>query len=204
MINMLIDKVFVIVTWLSSRVNRLRLQGARIEVMAFVVSRNPTCSVLLVQVPYGNIYMPPQEGVCIRESFQDAFFRCVQDECGINVPLEPNARRRLFYLRHIEYLGVTALPRDRWGERHVADDAADTPLGHVQLKKKAYWAQIAVVKTTSDIEPKPDGREIVNAGWFEFEKARELVQSTNRPEKAALVLKGLALCERHLCGKLPT
>lgn len=198
MIEYLLEKVQIVAMWLSSRANRLRLRGARVEVIAFILTRSPITSVLLVESAYGNAWMPPQEGVRLAESFQEAFYRCVQDECGISVPSDPGERRRLFYLRHIQYLDVLELPRERWGERLVADDAIDTPLGHIQLTKKAYWAAIAIVRSTSDITPKPDGREIVNVGWFDLEKARELVRTTNRAEKSAVLLEGLELCQKHL------
>ncbi|HLL75112.1 MAG TPA: NUDIX domain-containing protein [Pyrinomonadaceae bacterium] len=200
MINYLIDKSHLVATWLSSRANRLRLRGARVEVVAFVVTRSPVTSLLLVESAYASTWMPPQEGVNLGETFQDAFYRCVQDECGINIPSELGERRKLFYLRHIEYLGMLDLPAERSGERLVADNAADTPLGSIKLKRKAYWAALAIIKDASDMVPEPDGREIVNAGWFDFDKASDLIQSTNRPEKATLLLKGVKLCERHLRG----
>lgn len=200
MLNYLIDKSHVVAMWLSSRANRLRLRGARIEVVAFIVTRSPIISLLLVESAYARTWMPPQEGVNLGETFQDAFYRCVQDECGINVPSEPNERRKLFYLRHIEYLDMLDLPAERSGERLVADNAADTPLDSIKLKRKAYWAALAIIRDASDIVPKPDGREIVNAGWFDLDKARDLIQSTNRPEKASLLLKGVELCEKHLRG----
>jgi len=198
MIEYLLEKCQIVAMWLSSRANRLRLRGARVEVIAFILARSPIASVLLVESAYENVWMPPQKGVRLAESFQEAFYRCVQDECGISVPSDPSERRRLFYLRHIQYLDVLELPRERWGERLVADDAIDTPLSHIRHTKKAYWGAIAIVRSTSDIAPKPDGREIVNVGWFEFEKARELVRTTNRAEKAAVILKGFELCQKHL------
>ena len=184
--------------WLTSKANRLRIQGARVELIAFIVTRSPTPAVLLVESVYGKTWMPPQEGVYLSESFTDAFYRCVHDECGIKLPSEVNERRKLFHMRHIEYLDVLELPRDRWGERHVADDAVDTPLSNIKLKKKAYWAAIAIVRETSDITPIADGREVDNVSWFALDKARELIQTTNRAEKAALILKGLDLCQKHL------
>src|SRR2546423_9434183 len=99
---------------------------------------------------------------------------------------------------------MVKLPRERWGERLVADDAADTPLSSIKLRRKAYWAAVAMVKDTSDIVPKPDGREIVNIDWFTFDEARELIESTNRNEKVAVLLKGLQICRKHLKGAAET
>ncbi|OLE54512.1 MAG: hypothetical protein AUG51_07960 [Acidobacteria bacterium 13_1_20CM_3_53_8] len=204
MINYIFDKGHIILMWLTSKANRLRIRGARIEVIAFVLARSPVPSVLLVESAYAKTWMPPQEGVYLSEAFQEAFYRCIHDECGVNIPSDLSERRKLFYLRHVEYLDMLKLPRERWGERLVADDAADTPLSSIKLRRKAYWAAVAMVKDTSDIVLKPDGREIVNIGWFTFDKACELIQSTNRNEKAAILLKGLQLCRKHLKGAAET
>lgn len=200
MIKNLVGKAQTALTWLSSPANRLRLRGARIEVIAFVIARQPVSSVLLVESAWDGAWMPPQEGVRLKESFEEAFYRCVQDECGIKVPTDPSERARLFYVRSIQYLNVLDLPRERWGERLVADDAVDTPLSHITLRKKAYWAAIAITTNTSDFLPKPDGREILNVQWLDFERAREIILATNREEKATLLLKGTELCQRHLKG----
>jgi hypothetical protein len=58
--------------WVSSKPNRLRVAGARVEVMAFIVSRKPSPSILLAQSVYHGMWMPPQEGVNIGESFAEA------------------------------------------------------------------------------------------------------------------------------------
>lgn len=200
MIQYLLEKGQMALLWFSNPANRSRLKGARVEVVAFLIAREPNSSVVLAESAYDSAWMPPQEGVRLKESFEEAFYRCVQDECCINVPPDPRERGRLFYFRHIEYLGILDLPRERWGERLVADDAADTPLSQIQLRKKAYWAAIAILKATSDMIPKPDGKEIVNVGWFEFHRAREVIQKTNRAEKSRIILKGLDICQKHLRG----
>jgi hypothetical protein len=60
------------VHWLSSRSNRLRICGARIEVIAAVVTRKPTPSILLARVGVGggSIWILPQEGVGLQETFE--------------------------------------------------------------------------------------------------------------------------------------
>lgn len=198
MIKDLSKSLFTIGAWLLNPANRLRLMGARIEVIAFITARFPCPSILLVQSVYENIWMPPQEGVKLVESFQDAFFRCVQEECNLFASPDQNQQKKLIYLRNIQYLATVNLPINRQKERLVADDATDTFLSHIPCTKKSYWAAIAILKNTSDITPVPNGNEITKVGWFSFEKARNLIQNTNRTEKANILFKGIELCEKCL------
>ena len=86
MLDGLIDPGRRLLFWVSSKPNRLRVRGARIEVMAFLVTRNPEPSILLAQSVYHGMWMPPQEGVNLKESFAEALHRCLEVECGLDLP----------------------------------------------------------------------------------------------------------------------
>lgn len=190
--------------WLSSRANRWRLRGARIEVIACILCRNPTPSILLGQSPYHDMWMPPQEGVNFRETFQQALVRCLKDECGLSLPINPSQASRKLHFRSTRYIGQLLLPSERHGERPIADDVLGTWLESVTLKRKAYWMTTVLVSEQTDISPKPDGRELLSLEWHSFEHARTLILQTNHSDKAQLLLKLLDACERDLCGATRT
>jgi len=131
--------------------------------------------------------MLPQEGVSLKESFPDALARCLREECGIDVPDVPALRRKLFYLRSIKYVGALKLPRNRIGERPVADDAPGTAFESVELRKKAYWLATIIIKSQHDFPAKADGIELTNVKWFPLAEAREILQQTNDGPKAELL-----------------
>src|SRR5438874_2729162 len=106
--------------WLSNKPNRLRLRGARIEVIAMLLCRNPSPSILLGQSPYHNMWMPPQEGVRVKETFEEALIRCLETECGLMLPKDRTDLSRLLHIRTIRFLGTVDLPKERQGERPVA------------------------------------------------------------------------------------
>jgi hypothetical protein len=196
----LLDLGHKIILWLSSKQNRMRLQGARIEVAAFIISRKPDHSILLGQSPYHEMWMPPQEGVRLSERLEDALYKCLRIECGLNLPKDPIDLKRLLYLRSIKYLGTLDLPPVRWGERPVADDVTGTPLESIQLKRKAYWKATLLLANQSDINPKADGKELIRLKWFTFEEARLAILETNHANKAELLTHGLEEAERDLKG----
>jgi hypothetical protein len=186
--NALVDLGHKIGLWFGSQANRLRLKGARVEVIAMLISRNPTPAILLGQSPYYDMWMPPQEGVLLHETFPDALHRCLRDECGVAVPDDETNRRRMFYTRSFRYVGTLDLPTERFGERPVADDAIGTPLEKVKLKRKAYWLATVLVRTPSDLQVQADGIELLKLEWFAPSDARRLIEETNHPPKAALLL----------------
>ncbi len=186
--------------WFGSQANRLRLKGARIEVVALVVSRNPTPTILLGQSPYHDMWMPPQEGVLLAETFPDALHRCLQHECGIAVPQDETARRRMFYTRSLQYVGILDLPAERVGERPVADDAINTPLEKVLLKRKAYWLATVLVRSPADLQVKADGIELLKLEWFTPSDARDLIEQTNHPSKAALLRRCIDTALKNVMG----
>lgn len=185
--------------WLMSKPNRLRLRGCRIEVVAFIISRNDD-SILLGQSPYHNMWMPPQEGVNMNEGFKDALDRCLRVECGLDLPTDPVARDRLLHLRSIKYLGTLELPSERQGERLVAEDAVGTPVEHVTLKCKAYWKAVLLVTSSADLNPQPDGTELVALRWFPLDEARQSIWDTNHIGKAEMLIQGLIEVKRDLMG----
>jgi len=188
------------IRWLSSKSNRLRLQGARIEVIACVLCRSPEPSILLGQSPYHNMWMPPQEGVHVKEGFQQALRRCLQVECGIGVPINPTHASKKLHFRSIRYLGQIPLPSERRGERPIADDVHGTWLESIQLRRKAYWMATILVSERTDVSPKADGKELLRLAWYTFPEARRAIKETNHAAKAKLLLRLVDACERDLSG----
>lgn len=186
--------------WISSRANRLRVRGARIEIIAFIVARKPEPSILLAQSVYHGIWMPPQEGVNLRESFHDALYRCLEVECGLELAAESRQLARHMYVRSYRFVGTLPLAPERKGERPVADDAVGTALESVELTQKAYWMSTVVFSSTADIAPVADGKEILDLRWVSFPEAERLILTTNHPEKAELLSHALAMCRQDLTG----
>lgn len=200
MLDALFDLGRRVLLWFSNKPNRKRLRGARIEVMAFIVARSTEPSILLAQSVYQNRWMPPQEGVNLNESFSEALHRCLEVECGLDLPPDAKAVARYMHVRSYRFIGDIQLPLDRQGERPVADNAPGTAFEAVKLKSKAYWMATVVLRLQSDVDPKADGREIIDLRWFSFEEAAKAIRETNGPEKARLLLKALSSCQHDLMG----
>jgi ADP-ribose pyrophosphatase YjhB (NUDIX family) len=186
--------------WMSSKANRARARGARVEVIACLICRTPEPSILLAQSPYHNMWMPPQEGVNLKETFQQALRRCLQTECGINMPVNPAHASKKLHFRSIRYVGEIPLPAERRGERPVADGALGTWLESVTLRRKAYWMASIIVAERSDISPKADGREVVDFAWYTLPEARTVINQTNHGDKAELLMQVIDACDRDLRG----
>ncbi len=184
----------------QSQVDALRRSGARIEVVALIVCRTPEPSVLLGQSPYHDMWMPPQEGVRIGEEFDDALFRCLEIECGLDLPKNRKEFDRAMHLRSIRYVDTLELQPERHGERPVAPDAAGTPLESITLTKKAYWAATIILANQNDIDPEADGREILDFKWYSFDEAEKIIQHTNHRKKAQLLINTLSSCRKDLHG----
>jgi ADP-ribose pyrophosphatase YjhB (NUDIX family) len=188
-----------VVYWMASRPNRLRLRGTRIEVVAFVLCREPIPTLLLARTPYRDgVWSPPQEGVQLAESLQEAVERCLRTECS--VALQDKPLHEWAYLRSIQFLGTIPLPPGRWGERPVADDAAGTLLEAVELRRKAYWRATLIVRSQEEFACAPDGREVTELRWCSLDEARSMMVGSNRVEKAGLLVRGLEKCLRDLHG----
>jgi hypothetical protein len=104
------------------------------------------------------------------------------------------------YVRSYRFMGVVDLPLDRRGERPVADDAVGTALESVTLRRKAYWMATVLLRDRTDINPVPDGKELVDLRWFTVADAADAFRRTNHPEKSALLLKSLEACKQDLLG----
>lgn len=185
---------------IKSQVDELRMSGARIEVIALIVCRKPGASVLLGKSPYHNMWMPPQEGVHLNEKFEDALFRCLQVECGLNLPTDRIEIERVMHLRSIRYIGTIDLPPQRHNERPIASDAVGTPFETIKMNKKAYWAATIILANKNDISPKVDGRELLDIKWYSFDDAESVIQKTNHHEKAKLLVGILKACLNDLSG----
>ena len=189
-----------IILWFSNRLNRKRLRGARIEVMAFVVTRSPEPSILMALSAYRDRWQPPQEGVNLQESMTDALHRCLETECSLMLPTDSRAKERLMHIRSIKYIGTVELPTERHGERLVADDAPGTIFESVRLKRKAYWMATVILSSRSDIAPVADGKEVVDVRWMSFPDAEKAIRTSNRPEKTELLIEAISKCRDDLIG----
>ena len=196
----LLDIIVHPMTWLGNRANRVRLMGGRVQVIVLVLSREPEAMVLLGKSPYHDMWMPPQEGVNLQEKFPQAVRRCLEVECGLALPPGDLDYSKLMHFRSTRYVGAIELPLERQGERPVADDVLGTPLEHVRLKRKAYWVTTAIIKSTSDISPVPDGKELRELRWFPLAEARDLISRTNHRPKGYLLLRCLDQALRDLYG----
>lgn len=182
--------------WLTSPLNRQRLRGARVQVCVFALAHHPEPSVLMVRSVY-NDWMPPQEGVMLKESVEAAAWRCLDEEVGFSVG-DPGRRRNVAAFRNNHFLERLSLPRDRHGERPIADDVGDGPLGLIQMKAKAYWAAILVFGSQYEVGAAANRREVNAAEWCTLDEARRRIDRSVRKEKAAMLRDGLALAERAL------
>jgi len=168
--------------------------------MAFIVCRKPQPSILLGQSPYYGTWMAPQEGVQLKETFEEALRRCLEVECGCNLLSGKSKQSRKSYLRSIRYMGRLPLPKSRVGERPIADDAIGTWLEPVRLRSKAYWMASIWIDHQSNAVFKADGKELVDLKWFTFEAARLAIRETNHLNKGRLLLTSLDACERDFMG----
>lgn len=200
LVQSLLDVVGKGVLWCSSRANRLRLRGSRIQVVGCLITRDPEPSILLGRSVYHDMWMPPQEGVNLNESFPDALRRCLEIEVGLELPNDGREFDRQFYVRSYKFMGTVPLPVARRGERPVADDAVGTALESVVLKSKSYWVAPVILKSQNDIQPTPDGKEVTEFRWLSFPMAAEMIRITNHADKANLLLRILDECRRNLEG----
>jgi GAF domain-containing protein len=189
--------------WLSSPINRQRLRGARAQVCVFAIAHHPEPSILMVNSMFGDKnWMPPQEGIMLEESVEEAAWRCLDEEVEICVD-DPSRRRNVATLRNTHFLGRLALPEDRHGERPIADDIGEGPLSVIPMKAKAYWAAILVFRSQYDVSAAANRREVDAVEWCSFEDARHRIDGTVRKEKAVLLHEGLDHAERSLPTRPP-
>lgn len=184
----------------KSHIDELRMNGSRIEVIALLLTRVPEQAVLLGKSPYHNMWMPPQEGVRISESFDEALRRCLTVECGISAASDPSEFDRLFHLRSIRFIGTIKLSKARQGERLVAPDAVGSSLESVTLTQKSYWLATLIVSSQSELSPVPDGRELLDLKWYSIAEAKHVIESTNHEEKGELLIQALDDCVQDLDG----
>ncbi len=199
-IHGLIQALIHPVRWIANGANRWRLRGARIEVIACVLCRNPTHSILLAKSPFHGIWSPPQEGVNLKETPEQALHRCLRVECGINLPVNPSHKSRALHFRSIKYVGHVPLTKERIGERPIADDVYGTWMESIKLRRKAYWMATILIAEQTDISPKPDGKEVLDFAWYSIPDARQIINETNRPGKARLLSRLLDACSQDMNG----
>jgi hypothetical protein len=188
--------------WLSSRPNRKRLGGARVEIIGMVMCAQPAPQILMVKSVYDNCWMPPQEGVNLREPLVDALARGLSEECNFSINESDGTLKSDYYLRDVEYVDTLWLPPERWGERAVAGNVVDTPFSHIVLRKKAYWVAYLIVGDVRVVRTRPNLREVVDVVWMSADEAATAMQA-NRDDKAALLARCLQKGMQHLLGAEP-
>ena len=196
MIEKIILKVFgPVYAFVSSSFNRYRLRGFRVQIICAVISQSDINEILLVKSRYENAWMPPQEGVNQDEEMSDAIWRCLSVECGINIPDDKTTRDRKFHVRYQKFVGALKLPNDRDDNRHVVDNAAGTIFENIPMTGKAYWVATILLNDKESVNLKPNGVEVVEAKWIEISQALNMIDESNRVEKANLLtgaIKNLA------------
>lgn len=190
------DLVRLAVIWCSSRMNRHRVSGARIQACVFAVTNNPEPSILMVRSVYDE-WSVPQEGVMIDETIDEAAWRGLEEEVGIRID-DPGAERQLATQKDVRYLGRAELPEERWGERPIADNVGDGVLSLVTMKAKAYWGVFLLFRSQHELVAAANDREIDAVEWCSFDTAHERVSATVREPKAELIREGLQLAQGHL------
>jgi ADP-ribose pyrophosphatase YjhB (NUDIX family) len=183
--------------WLTSRTNRQRLGGARVEAIVVLMRKTPQ-TVLLVRSVYDKCWMFPQEGVLLKEDLLAAADRGLREECGLELLNTDGKLKPKLHVRDLRYIGSLELPKERWGERAVAGNVGDGPMSQIVLKKKAYWAVFVLLEEPGPI-PLPNEVEVDIAKWCTLNEAAELVRS-NRPGKQALLMRILRIGMQHLVG----
>lgn len=133
----------------------------------------------------------------LNESVEEAAWRCLDEEVEFSVD-DPGRRRNVAAFRNKHFLQRLQLPEDRHGERPIAEDVGDGPLGLIQMKAKAYWAAILVFGSQYEVGAGANRREINAVEWCTFDEARSRIESSVRKEKAAMLHSGLELAERAL------
>jgi len=133
----------------------------------------------------------------LTESIEDAAWRCLDEEVGLQVD-DPGRRRQIATLRDTRFLATLALPPDRRGERPVADDVGDGPLSLVELRAKAYWLTTLLFRSQSDVSAVANGREVDAVEWCTLAQARQRIVESARPEKAEVLEAALEHAERTL------
>jgi len=174
-----------------SKPSYLRLTGHRIEVIVFLIRlKDEVPQILLGHSTYKN-WMPPQEGVDLKESFEEAVIKCLNSECSIDTTKLVDNKE--LYIRSIRYINTLKLEENRVGERPIADNANEHAIGFVKMKSKAYWS--ATVRVSDELEEldnlKPNKLELTEVKWCEIDEAISLIKSSNRPEKSDLLVDTL-------------
>ena len=128
--------------WLTSRTNRQRLGGARVEAVVVLMRKTPQTSVLLVRSVYDKCWMFPQEGVLLKEQLLAAADRGLGEECGLNIIDSNGKLKPKLHVRDVRYVGSLELPKERWGERAVAGNVGDGPMSQDSVEKEGLLGSI--------------------------------------------------------------
>ncbi len=184
--------------FVSSSFNRYRLKGFRVQIICAVISDSGDGEMLLVKSRYENAWMLPQEGVNQNEDLEDAIWRCLSAECGIDIPDDKIVRNRRFHVRGRKFVGALKLPSRRHGNRQVVDNAAGTAYERIKMIGKAYWIAAILVGDKSELHVSPNQIEVVETNWTSVSHAMNLIESSNRPEKAALLTDAIRMLKREL------
>lgn len=155
---------------------RLQLMGYRPEVICFVRSSNHDDRHLMI-TPGGDhsVWIPPQEGIEMNESVEQAALRCLEVELGLS-------KSEVHYRRSI-WVGKRFLPPTRWGERDLQYSLRGL-LGDSPMVGKAYYAALLIANTDATIQS--NSAEIYRWEWVDKEEFQSRIK-TNHPSKVEIL-----------------
>jgi ADP-ribose pyrophosphatase YjhB (NUDIX family) len=172
----------ILLKWVVDRSSRLVLQGYRPEVICLIRGTDVVGKYLLVSSRAHQVgWAPPQEGLELNESIEDAVKRCLLNELG----LEESS----IQFRKSAWIGKRILHHDRWGERDLRYSLRGL-IGQEQMIGKGYFAALVIVDSNATITANP--AEISDWAWFEPQQYAEQV-ATTPPDKAEILRKAQRL-----------
>jgi putative (di)nucleoside polyphosphate hydrolase len=173
-----LELVKLLFKWLFDRKSRLILAGYRPEVVCIVKGTGESERYLLIQAQaQPSIWAPPQEGVNLHETLEDAATRCLNTELGF--------KESEIQFRKSVWIGKRILPSDRWDER-------DLPYSLRRLSKqrrmvgKGYFAALFIAN--SDVQIKHNVAEISDWEWVSPSEFMTRIRES-APEKADILEK---------------
>jgi putative (di)nucleoside polyphosphate hydrolase len=155
---------------------RARLFGYRPVAMCIVQAAGGGNRYLLV-VPEMNhsIWAPPQEGIRVNESIEDAAHRCLKVELGIE--------EGQVQFRRSCWLCSRVLPKGRWGERDLEYSLAKMKYGYAMIGKAYFGALVAVA---GDVKIRVNPAEVHDYAWVDPDEYLRRVAS-NVPDKTSII-----------------
>jgi putative (di)nucleoside polyphosphate hydrolase len=163
---------------------RLQLLGYRPEVVCLVRENNPASRYLVIQPSARpSLWVPPHEGITLKETIEDAVIRCLGIELGLG---EANIQ-----FRRSVWLGKRVLPESRWDERDIQFSLRGIFSKHKMIGK-AYFGAFVIADAAATV--KPNGAEVKKWDWVNANEFRKRIK-TNSKDKIPILEK---LCQEFI------